>query len=125
MRAQVVQHDDVARMQRGAQDLLCVRVKDLGIRGPLDSHDGLNAVQAKGRNHGEISAIILWHGPDDALLTGGTPEPTRHGQVDARFIDEFEALQIEWLNQRAIALPRLLEPRAVSRSVAWRDFFPG
>jgi hypothetical protein len=70
-------------------------LKDFSIRGSLDRHDGLDAVQAEGRNHGEISAIVLWHGPDDALPPGCSPEPARHGQVDARFIDKFEALEIE------------------------------
>src|ERR671915_977206 len=122
MSAQVIQYDDVARAQRWAQDFLRVRLKDLGICGPLDRHDGLDAVQTEGRQHGKIRAIVLGHGPDDALPPGRTPEPTRHGQVDARFIDKFAALEIEWLNQRVVVLPRLLD-RSVSRSVAWRAFF--
>jgi hypothetical protein len=101
-------------VQRGAQDLLRVRLKDFSIRGPLDRHDGLDAAQAEGRHYGEMSARVLWHGPDDALPPGRTPEPPRHGQVDARFIDKFEALEIERLNQRVAVLPRLLDPLGVA-----------
>jgi hypothetical protein len=45
---------------------------------------------------------------------GRAPEPTRHGQVDARFVDKFEALEIERLNQRVIVLPRVLDPLGVA-----------
>jgi hypothetical protein len=110
MRAQVIQHDDVARAPRGAQDLLCVRMKDLSIRGPLERHDGLDAVQAEGCNHGAVGAIALWHSPDDPLSPGRTPAPTRHGQGDARFVDECEALEIKRLNQRLVVRPRVLDP---------------
>ena len=115
MRAQVVPHDDVARAQRRAQDLLCVRVNDLGSRGPRDRHDGLAAVQAEGRHHGEIRAIMLGHGPNDPLPPGCAPEPTRHGQVGARFINACDAPQLTRLHQRAVALPRLLAPLGVAR----------
>lgn len=125
MSAQVIQHDDVARAQRWAQDLRCVRLKDLGIRGPLARHDGLDAAQAEGRHHGEISAIVLGHGPDDTLPTGREPEATRHGQVDARFIDKFEALEIEWLNQRMVVRPRLLDPLGVALRRMERLFLRG
>jgi hypothetical protein len=100
MSAQVIQHDDLARAQRWAKDVLRVCFKDVGIRGPLDRHDGLDAVQGEGRNHGKVGAIVLWHRPDDALSPRGAAEPPRHGQVDTRLIDKFEAPEIERLNQR-------------------------
>jgi hypothetical protein len=72
-----------------------------------------------------MSAIVLGHGPDDALPPGCAPEATRHGQVDARFIDTFEALEIEWLNQRLVVLPRLLDPLGVALRRMERCFLRG
>jgi hypothetical protein len=99
--------------------------ESLGIRGPLDRHAGLEAVQAEGRNHGEVDAIVLWHRPDDPLPTGRAPEPTRHSKVDARFVDKFEALEIERLNQRVVVLPRLLDPLGVALRRVERFFLRG
>ena len=48
--------------------------------------------------------------PDDALPPRGAAEPTRHGQVDTRLVDKFEALEIERLNQRLVVRPRRLDP---------------
>ena len=125
MSAQVIQYDDVTWAQRWDEDLLRVGLKDLSIRGPLDRHDGLDAVQAEGRNHGEIGAIVLGHGPDDPLPTGRAPEPTRHGQIHARFVDKFEALGIERLNQRVVVSPGLLDPLGVALCRVDRLFLRG
>ena len=100
-------------------------MKDLGIRGPLARHDGLDAVQAKGCNHGQVGTIVLGHGPDDPLATGRAPELTRHGQVDARLVDEFEALDIERLDQCLVVFPPLLDPLGVALRRVERFFLRG
>jgi hypothetical protein len=125
MSAQVISYDDVAWAQRWDEDLLRVCVKDLGICGPLDRHDGLEAMQGEGRNHGEVGAIVLWHGPNDPLPTGRAPEPTRHGQVHARFVDKFEALEIERLNQRLVVHPGVLDSLGVALGRVERRFLRG
>jgi site-specific recombinase XerC len=114
MSPHVIQHADVARAQCWAQDLRRIRVKDLSIRGPCDRHDGREAVQGEGCHHGQGGAIVLRHGPDDALSPGRAPEPPRHGQVDARLVDTLEPLEIERLNQRVVIRPRVLDPLGVT-----------
>jgi hypothetical protein len=100
-------------------------VKDLGIRGPVERHDGLEAVQAEGGDHGQVGPIVLGRGPDDPLATGRAPEPTCHGEVDTRLVDEFAAPELDRLDQCLVVLPRLLDPFGVALRRVERFFLRG
>jgi hypothetical protein len=100
-------------------------VKDLSIRGPLNRHDRRNAVQGESRNHGQVGAIVLWHGSDNAFPAGCAAEPTRHGQVHARLVDKLAALEIARLDQRLVVHPRLLDPCGVALGCVERLFLRG
>jgi hypothetical protein len=64
VRPQVVYDDDVPRMPRGAELLLDIRAKHLGVRGALDRHHGLDALAPERREHRHMRPIMLGDSPE-------------------------------------------------------------
>jgi hypothetical protein len=105
--------------------LLDIGPKDLGIGGPVDRHDRLDALEAQRAQHHQIRAIVLGNGPTDAGPLWGPAIQARHREIDTGFIHtpqppeiepgvtlkvsgagRLDLIQPQWKPQRSLALQR-------------------
>ena len=125
VRPQVVHDHDVARMQRGAEDLLHIGAENRGIGRALNRHHRLDAVAPERRQHGHMRPIVLGHRPDHPLAPGGAAIQAGQREVDPGFIDELQALRIARGDLLLVAGPRLLDALGVLRAGVERLFLRG
>ena len=88
MRAQVVHDDDIAGLQRGAEDVVEVGQEDLGVGRSLDDHGGDHAAEAHRAQDGEDLPVAFRRGLVNADSSGGSCIAPRHLGRDAAFIEE-------------------------------------
>jgi hypothetical protein len=111
---QVVQYDDIPRRQRRPQDPRDVGPKDLGIRGPIDRHDRLKALEAYRAQPRDSLSIVLRNGPNDPLACGSPAIQACHGEIDTGFIHELQAPEIKRGGPLPVGGAGLLDPRRVA-----------
>lgn len=91
VRAEIVENDDVALLERGDQHLLDIGDETLAIDWAVDHERGVDPIAAQGCNEGHrlpVSMRGLGHEP----LTFTAPAPQRrHVCLDPRLVDEDEA----------------------------------
>ena len=114
MSAQVIHHHHVARSQRRPQHLLDVSKKHIARRRPGNRHQGIEATLRKRPDQGHVHPRVLGHTVDDALTFGGASMRSRHRQIDARLINERQALGRNLGDLGAVVLAGLADPFGVT-----------
>jgi hypothetical protein len=97
----------------------------LQLRGPIDRHNRLHAMEAYGAQHRDILSIVLGNGPDDPLAFGGPAIQARHGEVDTGFIHELQAPEIKRGGPLPVGGAGLLDPRRLAFGGMEGLFFRG
>jgi hypothetical protein len=122
-RQMIPQHTS-AGLQGRTQDLADPAVNNCAIDGAVNDPRGLEAVQAQGREQSLMSAIILGHTLDHPLSRGGPPEAACHGQVDSRFIHQFQPVDVEIVDGLAEGGAQRLDALRVALRGVERLFLP-
>ena len=86
--AQVVEDDDIARLQLRAKYLAHISGEDLGVGGAGDQEGRVDAFAAQGGNKGGRLPVAVRNGSDAALSPGAAPVQTRQLGVERGLIDE-------------------------------------
>jgi hypothetical protein len=95
VRAQVVQHEHVAKDQSRPEDMLHIGTEHVDIGRPFHRHHGMEALVPQSRQQGDIRPVVLRHSATDPHPLGSAPIQPGHRQIDARFIDELQALDVD------------------------------
>ena len=99
---QVVHDDDVARLERGCEDALDVSAEGLAVHGAVEQPGSRDAVEPEGGDEGHGFPVPERRRTLHPLAAPGTPVEAGHLSIDARFIDEDQALGI---NERPGRVP--------------------
>ena len=84
---QVVHDDDVARRQRGHENLLDVDQEGRPVHGAVEDHRRRHAAQAKAGRQGGGLPVSMGNGGPAALATPGSPSEPRHLGRSTRLVD--------------------------------------
>ena len=122
---QVVHEQDVTRLQRWDNALLDVAIEDVAIDGARHNQRRRDARRA---NHGQRRGSrprrqrrTLHH----ALIRCGASIQSRQAQIDARFVEKFEAVNVQGGYFFLKAGPLLLDARRVALTGVERLFLSG
>lgn len=111
VRAHIVHHDDIARVEPGHEHGLDKRLEDIGRGGSFNGHQRPDAVQGHGAQHGgddtPVSGDMFHH----SHPWRGSCVSARHADVAAGFVEEDEPMGVKQQNQQEEDTSQELDPR--------------
>ena len=93
--AEIVHDDDVARQERGQQELLNPGEEALSIDRTVDYSRRIDAIMAQGSNQRECAPFSMWHLRPQPLTAKTTTMGPRHVGLGPGLIDEDQARRIK------------------------------
>jgi hypothetical protein len=119
----VIEDDDIARAQFRAEHLLKISGEDLGVDRAFDQKGRRDAFDPQGGNEGGTLPMTMRHAAHTALASPAPPvEPGQLG-VQARFINEDQALTVPARLSPAPIDPRGLDVRPLLLGGVRRFFY--
>jgi hypothetical protein len=100
MDTQVVQHDDLTRLERWCQHVLDINVKGQGVDGPFHDEWGLDASKRQASDQARVFPAIAWHRPERPLPAWRAGIQRSEADVAAAFIQKDQALGWEVRDER-------------------------
>src|ERR1044071_7943396 len=125
MCSQVIHDHNVARLKCRAEDAFRISTEDLAIRRPCNRQQRVESAATQGADQRDVLAIVERRAAGRSLATRGAAIPAGQGQIDAGFINELEALQIESADRFLVLRARLLDSGRIALGGVERLFFLG
>ena len=87
---QIVHHDDVARPERGCENLPHVEIERRSVHGAVEHHGRGHPGGSESADEGRGLPMAMRHGSDAAGAARGSAVAARHLGRGARFVDEHQ-----------------------------------
>jgi hypothetical protein len=104
MTGQVVGDNDIARLERGAQEVAHIAAEGRAIHGTVEHHGGGERLDPQAGDEGGALPLSTWHSRYAALALGSTAMGASHVGRHAGFIQKHQFGDIK----RGLAFPPLL-----------------
>lgn len=111
--AEIVEHNDISRLQRGTQELLDIGKKDLAVHRPIGKHRCGQFPVPQGGHEGRRFPVAERRGSDTAPTLGSTSIVPRHVGRDPCFIKKHEPFQLPPWRRLSPCAPRSLHVLAL------------
>jgi hypothetical protein len=122
---QMVHDDAIAGDQGRPQHVRDRGATHLGVSRTIDGHHRLEALRAEGTHHRAMLAVVLGHTAHDPLTCGGATIQARPRNIDARFINTLQALEVEGRDTLGVGRARRRDPWCVLLAGVERRFVRG
>lgn len=94
MGGEVIEDDNVTFSEDGAENVLEVGGKDIGVDSSFDQERSLNALRTQGGDEGGGLPVTVGDGPNATLVRRATPIEPSHSGVKSGFVDEDQTLTV-------------------------------